>query len=79
MPKTRKAKRYFEPKKKAENDVVTPAVFAPGMPPAPARATSAKVKSIAQRYPYVTTELKRIAILTGVIIIILVVLALVLP
>jgi len=79
MPKTRKAKRYFEPKKKAENDVVTPAVFAPGMPPAPARATSAKVKSIAQRYPYVTTELKRIAILTGVIIIILVVLTLVLP
>jgi hypothetical protein len=79
MPKSRKAKRYFEPKKKAENDVATPAVSAPGIPPVPARATSARVKSIAQRYPYVTSELKRIAILTGVIIIILVVLALVLP
>ena len=79
MPKSRKAKRYFEPKKKAENAVATPAVSAPGMPPVPARATSARVKSIAERYPYVTTELKRIAILTGVIIIILVILALVLP
>ncbi len=79
MPKSRKAKRYFEPKKKAENDVATPAVSAPGMPPVPARATSGRVKSIAERFPYVTTELKRIAILTGVIIIILVVLALVLP
>jgi len=79
MPKSRKAKRYFEPKKKVENNVVTPAVSAPGMPPVPARATSGRVKSIAERFPYVTTELKRIAILTGVIIIILVILALVLP
>jgi len=79
MPKSRKAKRYFEPKKRLENNVGTPAAAPSGPPPTASKAASAKVKSIAERYPYVTTELKRIALLTGIILVILIILALVLP
>ena len=79
MPKARKTKRYFEPKKKIENGVAPQAVSAPGVPPPSSRPATAKIKSLAERYPYVTNELKRIAILSGIIFVILVVLALALP
>ncbi|MFC1908780.1 hypothetical protein ACFLXD_02805 [Chloroflexota bacterium] len=38
-----------------------------------------KEKSSAVRYPYITTELRRIGILTGIMLAILIVLALLLP
>lgn len=79
MPKARKAKKYFEPKKKIGENVAPQAVSVPGQTPAPTRAAASRVRPIAERYPYVTTELKRIAILTGIILVILVVLWQALP
>jgi len=77
MPKSRKARR-FEPPKKAENiasTVSAPTTTAPTPTkvPTPARAPSTKVKSIAERYPYIGAELKRIAWLTVAIMVILVI------
>ena len=44
----------------------------------PARASTPKAKSSMARYPYVVTELKRIGVLAGIMLVILIVLALVL-
>ena len=79
MPKSRKTRR-FEPQKKAENIApvaATPTATTPRTPAAPPASRSSapgKVKSIAERYPYVGAELKRIAWLTIAVMAILVIL-----
>ena len=55
-----------------------PEPAAPTSVATPAKKVPAAVSRSAQRHPYVTAELRRIGILAGIIIIILIVLALVL-
>lgn len=61
------------------------AVAAPGTPapaaakiPAPSKGQSGSTAATAAQYPYFTSELKKIGIISGIIIIILVILAVVL-
>ena len=86
MPKKPRRGKMFQSKKKR---VRQPAVSRPAAPPVAAqediRAVSAPVsgavsksKTPAVKYPYVTAELRRIGILAGAIVAILVVLALIL-
>ncbi len=86
MPKKPRRGKVFQGKKKR---VRQPAVSRPAAPPVAAqediRAVSAPVsgavsksKTPAVKYPYVTAELRRIGILAGAIVAILVVLALIL-
>ena len=86
MPKKPRRGKMFQSKKKR---VRQPAISRPAAPPVavqediravPTLASSAvtKPKTSAVKYPYVTAELRRIGILAGAIVVILVVLALVL-
>ncbi len=86
MPKkVRRGKAFQHKKKRMRRPVIsTPAaspVTAPVQTPAPApvsRAAAAKTKTPALKYPFVTTELRRIGIFGGAILVILIILALVL-
>ena len=74
MPKSRKARR-FEPQKKIENASSTVSALAATTIPTPARTSApSKIKSIAERYPYVRDEVKRVVILTASVMVILAVL-----
>ena len=57
-------------------DAPTPAATISTPPSSRAPASSAKTRTV--QYPYITTELRRIGILAGIILVILIVLALVL-
>jgi len=87
MPKKPKyGKALQSKKKKTRRAPVSTAVAAPEPAPKelPAVATpvssgaTARSKAPAVKYPYVTAELRRIGILTGAILVILIILALVL-
>ncbi len=52
---------------------------APAMPASPPSVPTPAAKPTGARYPYIVTELRRIGILAGIMLAILVVLALVLP
>ena len=84
MPKKPRYGKALQGKKKR---VRQPAVSRPAAPPvavqedigavsAPASGAVTKPKTIAVKYPYVAAELRRIGILAGAIVVILVVLAL---
>jgi len=76
MPKSRKGKR-FQAKRKVESQPprgIPAAVAQIGL----ATPVARKTKTITVQYPYAVRELKRISILTGVIMVILIILALVL-
>jgi hypothetical protein len=86
MPKKPRRGKMFQGKKKR---VRQPAVSRPSAPPVaaqediraistPASSAVTKPKTSAVKYPYVMAELRRIGILAGAIVAILVVLALVL-
>lgn len=87
MPKKPRYGRALQKKKKKMRQ---PAVSAPAAPPVmaqenipvvstpPPSTPATKTKAPAVKYPYVTAELRRIGILAGAILVILVVLALVL-
>jgi hypothetical protein len=86
MPKKPRRGKVFQGKKKR---VRQPAASRPAAPPvaaqedirafsAPASSAVTKPKTSAVKYPYVTAELRRIGILAGAIVVILVVLALIL-
>lgn len=86
MPKKPRRGKVFQGKKKRARQ---PAVSRPAAPPVaaqgdiravstPAPGTVAKSKTPAVKYPYVTAELRRIGILAGAVVAMLVVLALVL-
>jgi len=86
MPKKPRRGKMFQGKKKR---VRQPAVSRPAAPPVavqediravstPASGAATKPKTSAGKYPYVTAELRRIGILAGATVVILVVLALVL-
>lgn len=87
MPKKTKRGRAFQSKKKRAG---RPAVAAPAAPPVTAEVATppaatptpsihaARTKTPAVKYPYVPAELRRISILAGIILVILVILALVL-
>lgn len=87
MPKKTKRGRAFQSKKKragrpavpvtAPTPVTAEAVAPPITTPAPS-AHAAKTKAAAGKYPYVLAELRRIGILAGAILVILIILALVL-
>jgi len=76
MPKSRKGRR-FQAKRKLESQSPEGAPAAVSQEAAVSPVVR-KAKTIAVQYPYVTRELKRIGILTGVIMVILIILALVL-
>ncbi len=86
MPKKPRRGKVFQSKKKRVRQSVTsrpatpPVAVQEDIPVASTLAASAvtKGKSPAVKYPYVTAELRRISILAGAIVVILVVLALVL-
>lgn len=86
MPKKPRRGKMFQSKKKRDRQ---PALSRPTAPPVaaqediravspPASGAVTKPKTSAVKYPYVTAELRRIGILAGAIVVILVVLALVL-
>lgn len=87
MPKKTKRGRAFQSKKKRAG---RPAITPPATPPVtsevatPSVATpapgvqTARTKAAAVKYPYVLAELRRIGILAGAILVILVILAIVL-
>ena len=86
MPKKPRRGKVFQSKKKR---VRQPALSRPAAPPVavqkdisavstPAAGAVMKARSPAVKYPYVTAELRRIGILAGAIVVVLVVLALVL-
>ncbi len=86
MPKKPRRGKVFQGKKKRARQ---PAVSRPAASPVaaqeniravstPASGAVTKPKTPAVKYPYVTAELRRIGILAGAIVVILVVLALVL-
>ena len=86
MPKKPRRGKVFQSKKKR---VRQPAISRPAAPPVaaqediravstPAPGAVTKSKTSAVKYPYVTAELRRIGIMAGAIVVILVVLALVL-
>jgi hypothetical protein len=87
MPKKTKRGRAFQSKKKRarrpaiippttppiKSEVATPSVTTP-----PPSVPTARTKAAAVKYPYVLAELRRIGILAGAILVILIILAIVL-
>jgi len=86
MPKKPRRGKMFQSKKRKIRQPVTSRPEAPPVAvqeniravPTPASGAVSKSKTPAVKYPYVTAELRRIGILAGAIVVILVVLALVL-
>ena len=75
LSKKGKSKRHFEAPV-AQQSAVTESglVSQPSKPTTPVSAPSPLAKTTAVRYPFITTELRAISILAGVIMIILIVL-----
>ena len=86
MPKKVRRGKAFQHKKKrmrqpAVSTPAVPTVTAPVQTPVPAPVSGAaamKTKTPAMKYPFVIAELRRIGMLAGAILVILIVLALVL-
>lgn len=87
MPKKARRGKAFQHKKKRMRRpaIPTPATspvtapeYTPTVPAPVSSASATKTKTPAAKYPFVTAELRRIGILAGAILVILVVLALVL-
>jgi hypothetical protein len=84
MPKKLKRGKAFQHKKKRVNQpavpvsVESPVTAAAQTPTARVVSTAVKTRIPAVKYPYVTAELRRIGIIAGAILAILIVLAIVL-
>ena len=76
--KSKAKQRYgtITPQQYAVADTTMPAATT-GIPPSASAPTAPKTLKVAQ-YPYITTELRRIGILAGIILVILIVLTLIL-